>query len=88
MSKGKERVNPETGELRDFDIVTHVIPVDGKLFKHLGDEYRACNVYINRYGLVIGALVLDVMTNELHSWDPSVWEEYSAQVDCGESGRY
>lgn len=83
-----EHMNPETGTLKDFDIVAHIVKVDGKSFRHAGDEYQVRALYINRYGLEIGALVQDVKTNDLHSWDPCIWEEYIHYMSEGESGRY
>ena len=83
-----EHMDPETKELKDFDIVAHVVKLDGKSFEHHGGNYTVKALYVNRYGLGIGALVQNVNTSEHHSWDPFIWEEYLDSMTSGESGRY
>lgn len=81
MIKKKKAVKSKP--LKDFEIVAHVIPVQSRRkFSHCGDTYIFQALYINRYGLEIGALVKDVKTGKLNSWDPGIWDEYLEMQWC------
>jgi hypothetical protein len=64
--------------LKDFDIVAHVIPVEKGHFIQDPDgvpvELRS--LFINKYGLEVGALVYIPDTKQLMTWDNGIWEEY------------
>jgi hypothetical protein len=66
--------------LKDFEIVAHTIPVKGDV--HLSGDYRnnkVLAVYLNRYGIEIGYLLLEEEKN-LWSMDPVIYEEYLESV--------
>ena len=78
MKKSKSK----TRSLKDFDIVAHVIPIASNAkFCHFGDNYNFLALYINRYGLEVGALVKDTKSGKIYSWDHYIWEEYLWEQD-------
>jgi hypothetical protein len=85
MSKKKKLIK-KSRPLRDFDIVAHVVSLQpSKEFCWDGNAYQFLAMYINRYGLKIGALVMDSESGSIHSWDSYIWEEYLFSTEKGDT---
>jgi len=69
--------------LKDFDVVAHVITLQDPVpfvCATNGSIYTQLAVYINRYGLEIGALLKDG-DGELISFDPHLYQEHLAYLN-------